>query len=190
VKILQATDKSAEVLKQNQKKGLVFVYTGNGKGKTTAAFGLALRAIGHGRKVLILQFMKGREYGETAAVKKYLPNLKVEQFGQDTFVTKDNPSPLDIELANKGLAIARKAILSDDYDLIILDEINVAIDFELIPMEEVLNLIKIKPERLTLGLTGRYASQEIIDHADLVTEMKEIKHPYTKGVTSKEGFEF
>src|SRR5665647_610032 len=165
-------------IKKKHEKGLVFVYTGNGKGKTTAALGLAIRAIGYGRKVLIIQFMKGRDYGETLALEKYLPSITLYKCGQDSFVMKNNLSPLDIELAQKGLDRAREAVYSESYDLVILDEINVAINFKLLPLQEVLDLIKNKPEKLDLGLTGRYAAPEIIELADLVTEMKEIKHPF------------
>lgn len=181
---------SVQEIKEKYAKGIVFVYTGNSKGKTTAALGLALRAIGHGRKVLMLQFMKGREYGESISAEKYLPNLTMKKLGQDSFVMKNNPSPLDIELAHKGLQLAREAINSGEYDLIILDEINVAIDFKLVPLDEVLELVRNKPEKLDLGLTGRYAAPEIIEIADLVTEMKEIKHPYNEGIPAKAGFEY
>ncbi|MGI6215915.1 MAG: cob(I)yrinic acid a,c-diamide adenosyltransferase [Syntrophomonadaceae bacterium] len=184
-----ATDDISEI-KKKYEKGLVFVHTGNGKGKTTAALGLALRAIGYGRKVLMIQFMKGRNYGELYAAEKYLPNLTLYKCGQDSFVMKNNPSQLDIELARKGLEMAKEAVSSGEYDMIILDEINVALDFNLIPLEEVIELIKNKPEKLDLGLTGRYAPKEIIELADLVTEMKEIKHPYSKGIPAREGFEY
>jgi cob(I)alamin adenosyltransferase len=171
-------------------RGLVFVHTGDGKGKTTAALGLALRALGHGRKVFIAQFMKGRDYGETMAAAKYLPGLTWYKCGRESFIRKGHPAPVDIELAQKGFEVAREAVFSGKYDMVILDEINVAVDFQLIPLSAVLDLIKNKPESLYLGLTGRNASPEIIDQADLVTEMKEIKHPFSKGIPAKEGFEF
>jgi cob(I)alamin adenosyltransferase len=186
----QKKEETIEEIKKKHEKGLVFVYTGNGKGKTTAALGLAIRAIGYGRKVLIIQFMKGRDYGETLALEKYLPSITLYKCGQDSFVMKNNLSPLDIELAQKGLEMAREAVYSESYDLVILDEINVAINFKLLPLQEVLDLIKNKPEKLDLGLTGRYAAPEIIELADLVTEMKEIKHPFSVGVPAREGFEF
>ena len=127
------------------RKGLVQVYTGNGKGKTTAAFGQALRAIGQGFRVCVIQFMKGRKYGEFLAGEKYLPNLTLHLAGLDSFVMRENPAPLDIELARQGLALARKAITSGDYDMVILDELNVAADFKLIPLADVIDLIKSKP---------------------------------------------
>ena len=166
------------------------MHTGNGKGKTTAALGLALRALGYGRKIFMAQFMKGRDYGETLAAAKYLPGLTLYKCGLDSFVRKGNPSTVDIELAQKGFATAREAVFSGKYDMVILDEINVAVDFQLIPLASVVDLLKNKPENLYLGLTGRNAAAEIIELADLVTEMKEIKHPYSKGVPAQEGFEY
>lgn len=177
-------------IQQDYDRGLVFVFTGNGKGKTTAALGLALRAIGHGRKVLILQFMKGRDYGESISAEKYLPNLTLKKCGQDSFVMKGHPSSLDEELARQGLQQAKEAIYSTEYDLIVLDEINVAVNFGLVPLEEVLELVRDKPGKLDLGLTGRCAAPEIIALADLVTEMQEIKHPYHQGIPARQGFEY
>lgn len=171
-------------------KGIVLVYTGNGKGKTTAAMGQALRALGHGFKVLVIQFMKGKKYGEVLCAEKLLPNLKIIPCGLDSFVMKDNPAPVDIELARQGLKLAKEAIASGEYQMVILDEINVALDFKLIPLEEVLDLIRNKPDEIDLVLTGRYAPQEIIDLADTVSEVKEIKHHYSQGVKERAGIEF
>jgi cob(I)alamin adenosyltransferase len=171
-------------------KGLIFVHTGNGKGKTTAALGLALRALGHERKIFMAQFMKGQDYGEALAAEKYLPGLTLYKCGRESFIRKGNLSPLDIELAQKGFTVAKEAVFSGKYDMVILDEINVAVDFQLIPLALVLDLIKNKPEKLYLGLTGRNAAPEIIELADLVTEMKEIKHPFSKGVPAQKGFEY
>jgi len=171
-------------------KGIVLVYTGNGKGKTTAAMGQALRALGHGFKVLVIQFMKGKKYGEVLCAEKLLPNLKIIPCGLDSFVMKDNPAPVDIELARQGLKLAQEALSSKEYQMIILDEINVALDFKLIPLEEVLDLIRNKPDAIDLVLTGRYAPQEIIDLADTVSEVKEIKHHYSKGIKERAGIEF
>ncbi|MDI6742362.1 MAG: cob(I)yrinic acid a,c-diamide adenosyltransferase, partial [Smithella sp.] len=126
-----ASNKSSKPADKN-KKGLVIAITGNGKGKTTAAFGQALRAVGQGYKVFILQFMKGRKYGEFIAAEKYLPNLTIKMSGLDSFVMRDHPAAIDIELAQKGLDIARKALASGKYAMVILDEINVALDFKLI----------------------------------------------------------
>ena len=170
-------------------KGFVHIYTGSGKGKTTTALGLGLRAVGAGLKVHIIQFMKGRRYSEIDAVKN-LPNFKISQYGRDEFVNKEKPEKIDIDLAQKGLAYAKDVIKSGKYDVVILDEINVAVDYKLIPLEEVLNLIKEKPEKLELVLTGRYAHPELIKISDLVTEMLEIKHPYQKGINCRKGIDF
>jgi len=170
--------------------GLVQVYTGNGKGKTTACFGLALRASGHGKKVIIIQFMKGDpNYGEVKAVKN-LPNIELIQSGLPTFVKKGDPSPEDLELAEKGLDIAVNAVKSGEYDLVILDEINVAVDFGLISLKSVLEIIENKNEKTELILSGRYAAKELTEIADLVSEVKEIKHPFTKGIPARKGIDF
>ena len=170
-------------------KGLVQVYTGTGKGKTTAALGLALRAVGKGLKVYMIQFMKGDiEYGEISTAKK-MENFEIVQIGRPDFVDKSNPAEIDIKLANEALDHAREIINGNNYDIVILDEINVAVDWKLIEVEKVIDLIKTKPEHVELVLTGRYASQEIIDIADLVTEMQEIKHPYNDGVEARDGIE-
>lgn len=171
-------------------RGLVMVITGNGKGKTTAAFGQALRAIGQGYRVFVLQFMKGRKYGEFIAAEKYLPHLTIRMSGLDSFVMRDNPAAIDIEWAQKGLDAAQKAIASGKYDMIILDEINVVLDFKLISLPEVIELIKNKPVNLDLILTGRYAPSEIIELADTVSEVKEIKHHYKAGIKDRAGIEY
>jgi len=172
------------------KKGLVQVYTGNGKGKTTAAMGLALRAVGSGMKVCMIQFMKGRvNYGELEAA-KHLPGFDIVQFGRPEFVDKNNPLPIDIEEAKKGLKYAEDIIEKGNYDIVILDEVNVAVDFNLLSKEDVLKVIEKKGENTELILTGRYAPKEFIERADLVTEMKEIKHPYQKGIQARKGIEF
>jgi cob(I)alamin adenosyltransferase len=184
--------KSSPVKKISAKtaKGLMIVITGNGKGKTTSAFGQALRAIGQGYKVFILQFMKGREYGEFIAAEKYLPNLTIRKSGLDSFVMRGNAAAIDIELAQKGLDTARKAIMSGKYDMVILDEINVALDFKLIKLKEVIELIKNKPTALNIILTGRYAPKEIIKLADTVSEVQEIKHHYNAGIKDRAGIEY
>ena len=171
-------------------KGLVIVITGNGKGKTTSAFGQALRAVGQGYKVLIVQFMKGRKYGEFIAAEKYLPRLTIHRFGLDSFVMRDNPAAVDIELAVQGFEFAKKAIASGKYNMVILDEINVAVDFKLIGLKQVVEMIKNKPPALDLILTGRYAAKEIIRLADTVSEVKEIKHHYAVGIKDRAGIEY
>jgi len=171
-------------------RGLVIVITGNGKGKTTAAFGQALRAVGQGYKVLIVQFMKGRKYGEFISAEKYLPRLTIHRSGLDSFVMRDNPAAVDIELALQGFELAKKAIASGKYNMIILDEINVAVDFKLIDLKQVTEMIKNKPPALDLILTGRYAAKEIIRLADTVSEVKEIKHHYAVGIKDRAGIEY
>lgn len=172
------------------KRGLVMVITGNGKGKTTSAFGQALRAVGQGYKVFILQFMKGRNYGEYIAAEKYLPRLTVRRSGLDSFVMRGNPAPVDIELARQGFEQAQKAIASGKFDMVILDEINVAVDFQLIPLKDLIGLIQNKPPALDLILTGRYAAEEIVKLADMVSEVKEIKHHYAAGIKDRAGIEY
>jgi cob(I)alamin adenosyltransferase len=181
---------SAKKSSSQTDRGLIIVITGNGKGKTTSAFGQALRAVGQGYKVFIMQFMKGRDYGEFIAAEKYLPNITIRKSGLDSFVMRDNPAAIDIALAQKGFDIAKKAIESGKYDMVILDEINVALDFKLIKLKEVINLIKNKPLALNLILTGRYAREEIIKLADTVSEVQEIKHHYNAGIKDRAGIEY
>jgi len=171
-------------------RGLVQVYTGNGKGKTSAAFGLALRAIGRGLKVYIIQFIKGGfDYGELYTIDK-LPNLKLKAFGRGKFIIEKPAGKEDVALAEEALALAEKVVKSDEYDIVILDEINVALSLRLISLEKVLELIKNKPKHVELVLTGRNAADEIVEAADLVTEMKEIKHPFSKGYQARKGIEY
>lgn len=172
------------------KRGLVMVITGNGKGKTTSAFGQALRAIGHGYKVCIIQFMKGRKYGEILAAEKYLPDLTIFQCGLDSFVMRDNPAPVDIDLARQGFEKAKEIVQSKGYYMVILDEINVAVDFNLISEQEVIDLIKNKPPELNLILTGRYASDKIKEIADMVSDVTEVKHHYNAGIKGQAGIEY
>jgi cob(I)alamin adenosyltransferase len=171
-------------------KGLVQVYTGNGKGKTTAALGLALRAVGHGLKVLIIQFMKGNtNYGEMESSRKLAPNLIIKRAGKETFISKSHPDPIDIQHAREGFALAQKAIREKGCDILILDEINLAIDYGLIPLSDLLQVIDSKPECMELILTGRNAKPEILERADLVTEMVERKHYYDRGIPARKGIE-
>lgn len=171
-------------------RGLVMVLTGNGKGKTTSAMGQALRAVGHGRKVLVIQFMKGRKYGEVLAAEKHLPGITIVQSGLDSFVMRDNPAPVDVELARQGLEMAREALTAGTHDMVILDEINVAIDFKLIPLPDLLDLIRNKPPEVDLILTGRYAPPEIVELADTVSEIREVRHHYSKGIKERAGIEY
>jgi cob(I)alamin adenosyltransferase len=173
------------------KKGLILVFTGDGKGKTTAALGMALRATGHGLRVLVIQFIKGsREYGELRSTKDH-PLLKIVPMGRG-FINLRAKKPLsdDIETARKAWSFCREQVISGKYDLIILDEISYLVAYHLLPIKEVLNLLKNKPPPLHLVLTGRQMPPEIIDIADLVTEMNKIKHPYEKGIGAQPGIEY
>jgi cob(I)alamin adenosyltransferase len=171
-------------------KGLVQVFTGDGKGKTTAALGTVVRALGQGRRVFIVFFMKGDyPYGERRILAQ-LPNVDLVSFGSLDFVDPAGARPQDKEQARQALAAAREAVLGDSYDLAVLDEINVAVAFGLIPLEEVLKLIKDKPPGLELILTGRKAHPELVKVADLVTECLKIKHPYDKGIGARRGIEY
>jgi len=173
------------------KKGLVQIYTGGGKGKTTAALGLAFRAAGHGCKTTIIQFMKGQiNYGELKAAKKFKGLIKIIQAGRKDFVSKKNPAKIDVALAQKAIALAKKEIEKAEADILVLDEINCALDFGLIGLDQVLELIRKKPKKMELILTGCWADKRLIKLADLVTEMKPIKHYYAKGVKARKGMEF
>lgn len=167
---------------------MIHIYTGDGKGKTTAALGLALRASGAGLRVYIAQFIKGLNYSELKSI-KYLRNIKLEQFGRGCFIYK-NPKPKDILLAKEGLRRAKKIIQSRKFDLVILDEINVALELNLLDKDEVVSLLKKIPKRIELVLTGRGAVKKMIKLADYVTEMKNRKHPFKKKVFARRGIEF
>jgi cob(I)alamin adenosyltransferase len=169
-------------------KGYIQVYTGNGKGKTTAALGLAIRAAGAGLKVFIAQFIKMGEYSEIHALKRFSDLITIEQYGLGRFI-KGKPSPEDIEAAGKGLERIENIIDSREYPVIILEEANVAVACGLFSVEDLLKIIDKKPDDLEIVITGRNAMPEIIERADLVTEMKEIKHYYQKGVKARVGIE-
>jgi cob(I)alamin adenosyltransferase len=171
-------------------RGIVQVYTGNGKGKTTAALGLALRAAGQGLRVHIVQFMKGWPYyGELGAL-QHQSNITLVQFGRAGFVNRENPAPEDVQLAKEALRHCLDVLRQGQYDVVILDEINVALDFHLISLEEVLALFEARPPHVELVLTGRNAHPQVIARADLVTEMVEVKHPYPTGVQGRKGIEY
>jgi cob(I)alamin adenosyltransferase len=171
-------------------KGLVQVYTGDGKGKTTAALGLSMRAAGKGLKVYMVQFLKGREYGEVETAKRLAPALTLVQSGLDTFVKKGEPTDEDLRLAHEGLELARGAIVGGEFDIVILDEVNVAIELGVLTVDEVLPLIDGRPEGVELVLTGRYAPEEFLERADYITEMRCVRHCYDNGVGMREGIEF
>ena len=169
-------------------QGYIQVYTGNGKGKTTAALGLAVRAAGAGLQVYIAQFVKGMKYSELDSIKNFADFITLKQYGRDCFIKKD-PTKEDIEFAQRGFKEIKSIIKSNKYDVVILDEIMIAILYNLIDEQAVIKIMDDKPKNLELILTGRYASQQIIEKADLVTEMKEIKHYYQKGVEARIGIE-
>lgn len=174
--------------------GLIQVYTGNGKGKTTASIGLAFRACGHGFKVCMIQFMKdNKEYGEVKA-SQYLPGFKLIQVGRNDFVNLENPEEIDITLAAQGWTVAKSMILSGEYNIVILDEINVAMACKLLDVNAVVKFLtedcKILAQKPEIILTGRYAPPQIIEVAHLVTEMQEVRHNYADGIESRQGIEF
>ncbi|MEM3304642.1 MAG: cob(I)yrinic acid a,c-diamide adenosyltransferase [Thermoplasmata archaeon] len=187
------------------KKGLVEIYTGNGKGKTTAAIGLAVRAAGYGLNVYIIHFMKSKRYGEKNIIKN-IDNIKEKFLGKPYFISKDpsikgkvknvvifepgNPPKDYVELINSGLKLVNRIIKSGKYDLVILDEIITAMYFELVDIESIIKILDEKPKNVEIVLTGRYASKELIERADLVTEMVEIKHPYMNGVKARKGIDY
>ncbi len=173
--------------------GIVIVYTGNGKGKTTAALGMALRAVGYNHKICIIQFIKGSwPYGEMKSIKRLEPEVELIITGKGFVGIIDDKSPKEdhIMVAKEALQISKDKIKTENYDIVILDEINYAVNLGLIDIKEVIELIKSKPKKLNLVLTGNHAKQEIIELADLVTEMKEIKHPFKSGIKAKKGIDF
>lgn len=197
-------------MRQRLEKGLVQVYTGDGKGKSTAAMGLALRAAGHELRVYIIQFMKGVSYsGEMLSIPRLTPQIKLKSFGRgcpdaaairggfekcsgcgQCFIKPGTTSEKDLKTAEKAWQLAKEVVLSDEYDLVILDEVINALHYELITVEEIRNLIQQKPDLVEIVMTGRDAPQEIMELADLVTEMKMRKHPFERGIASRWGIEY
>jgi cob(I)alamin adenosyltransferase len=174
-------------------KGLVIVYTGGGKGKTSAALGLVLRAVGYNHKVCMVQFVKGSwHYGELDSAKRLAPEFELVTAGKGFVGILDDKSPREehIKAANDTLAISKEKIMSNKYDVVILDEINYALQLDLLKLDDVIDVIKSKPSELDLVLTGNHAAKEVIELADLVTEMKEIKHPFKSGIKAKKGIDF
>ena len=173
--------------------GYIQIYTGDGKGKTTASLGLALRALGHGWKVMVIQFTKGDSgttYGEIASAGKFIEKLEVHQFGMDRVVYKHNVCIEDYKEAKKGWELAKQAIQSGEYQLVILDELNICVAMNMIKVSEVKEVLLNKPESLEIVLTGRYAHPELVALAHLVTEMKPIKHYFDMGVMARQGIEY
>jgi len=168
-------------------KGYIHIYTGNGKGKTTAAFGLALRAAMSGKKVYIGQFVKGMAYSETKC-SEYIPGIEIEQFGTTCYIDR-NPDEDDVQRAKNGLEKCKSIMKSGDIDVVILDEVTIAVYFKLLTEDDVLDAIKMKAAHVEVVLTGRYASARLIEAADLVSEIQEVKHYYRQGVLSREGID-
>ena len=176
-----------------EKKGLTIVYTGKGKGKTTAALGIALRATGYNKKICMIQFIKGSwHYGEMSSSKRLEPEFEMVAVGKGFVGILDDNSPREDheKIAQEAIKISNEKIHSGKYDIVILDEVNYAVNLQLISINDVLNLIKDKPSDVDLVLTGNYAKDEVIEMADLVTEMKQVKHPFQRGIKAKEGIDF
>ena len=191
--IKQIGDKSLEYNKEKINEdslGLIHIITGDGKGKTTSALGMALRAAGHGYNVLIIQFMKnGWEYGELHAVKS-LKGVEIHPFGTPNYVDKTNPQSIDFSEAEKALTHFKDELNNPHWNIIVLDEINVALDFKLISEKDIIDLLRIKPKNLEIILTGRDAPTSLIEFADYYTEIQSIKHPFQKKILARKGVEF
>lgn len=171
-------------------RGLFQIYTGNGKGKTTAALGIAMRAAGHGARVLIIQFMKGWcGYGELRTIEK-LPEITLIQTGRPDYIYRGRETAEDYSEAERGLAAARNALKTGGCDMLILDELNVALDYGLVKLPDVVELVMEKPEDVELIITGRNAPKKLMEKADLITEMHLVRHPYDNGITARKGVEF
>jgi cob(I)alamin adenosyltransferase len=170
-------------------KGYIHVYTGNGKGKTTAALGLSLRAAGTGKKIFFAQFIKGKSSSEIDAINKFIPNITIKQYGLDCFIVKI-PTENDIRAANEGLKEISHILSAGLYDIVVLDEATIAVYYKLFSSQELIKILKTKKDKTEIIITGRYAPPELIEIADLVTEMKEIKHYYSKGINARKGIEY
>ena len=170
-------------------KGYIHVYTGNGKGKTTASLGLALRTVGAGKAVFFAQFVKGKAYAEVKAIQQHIPGITVRQYGRDCFIHKA-PEEADIRLAVQGLQEAATALSSGHYGLVVLDEACIALHYHLFSIEDLLAILDKKHPATEVVITGRYAPPALLEKADLVTEMKNIKHYWDKGVQARPGIEY
>jgi len=171
-----------------ERKGIIMVYTGDGKGKTTAAMGLVLRAVGHGHKAAIVQFMKGQPTGELDAIAKFMPSVDIHRFGRDVFVDASNPDPADERLAQDGLNTAIE-LLRSDLDLLVLDEANVAMDYGLFNRQKLVSALESRPAKMTVVLTGRGLNPDIERIADLISEIREIRHHWRQGIPAQDGIE-
>lgn len=177
----------------NSDEGMVIVYTGGGKGKTTASLGMALRAIGHGYKICMIQFIKGSwHYGEMSSSKRLEPEFELTAVGKGFVGILDDNTPRQThrEIAQQAIKISKEKLVSKKYDIVILDEINYAVNLGLVDISQVLDLVKSRPPHVTVVLTGNYAKAELVEIADLVTEMKQIKHPFERGKRAKKGIDF
>lgn len=169
---------------------LLYIYTGEGGGKTTAALGLALRSVGHGHKVVIIQFMKGRkDVGEYKIARRLHPHYEIHQFGREEFVDLKNPAKEDVELAEKGLNFARE-VLGRKPNLLVLDELNLAVAVGLLKLEDVMKVLDEAPRDTVIAITGRQAPKELIERADFVNEVNDVKHPFKKGIPAQEGIQY
>ena len=173
---------------QEQRLGLIHIYTGKGKGKTTAALGLCLRAAGHNFRIAVIQFMKIWNYGEIKSLKKL--GIDLFRYGTKDFVDPKNLRPIDLDQAGQAMGKAYELFQKGAYDIMILDEITVAIDFNLISLKKVVDLLEKKPDNLELILTGYTCPDELIERADLVSRIEEVKHPYSKGIEARKGIEY
>jgi cob(I)alamin adenosyltransferase len=182
------TENKKPIKREIHMTGYVQVYTGDGKGKTTAALGLALRAAGAGLKVLIAQFLKGRPCSELNAIARFSDLITLKQYGRECFI-RHTPEPEDIRVAREGLEEVRKLLTSGKYNVLILDEANIAVHYGLFSVEDLLEIIDLRPKDVEIIITGRYADRKIVEKADLVTEMKEVKHYYKRGVAARKGIE-
>jgi len=188
--LLVEMESSNESSSSESRKGLVQIFTGDGKGKTSAALGTVIRALGQGLKVCIIVFMKGHyPYSEWTFLSK-VPDVRIERFGFETFTDPANVKPEEKEEAAKALASAREAILGGEYDLVVLDEVNIATAWKLVELDEVVKLIQDKPQNVELILTGRNADAKLVRLADLVTECLNIKHPYDRGIMARKGIDY
>jgi cob(I)alamin adenosyltransferase len=176
--------------KERLSKGMIQVYTGDGKGKTTCALGLAFRAVGQGFRVFMIQFLKGRETGEAQAAARLAPEMTLRYFGRPGLVNLKSPPPEDLALVQEAWDLARKVITAGEHDLVVLDEINLVLTYNLIPLDQALEVLRTRPPWVEVVLTGRQAPPELVALADLVTEMRPVKHYYQAGVKSRRGIEW
>ncbi len=176
--------------KERLSKGMIQVYTGDGKGKTTCALGLAFRAVGQGFRVFMIQFLKGRETGEAQAAARLAPEMTLRYFGRPGLVNLKSPAPEDLALVKEAWDLARQVITKGDHDLVVLDEINLVLTYNLVPLDQALEVLRSRPPWVEVVLTGRQAPPELVELADLVTEMRPVKHYYQAGVKSRRGIEW